>query len=383
MAQRVDLFPPVDELDSSLYMWILDPSSNPQSKKVTIQKFDDRYRNEVSAIPFSDISGTDTVLVHSDTLGLLLAFIQNHIASFGSSDEIPHVSLGADDFNYSSTFRYNGSDLTVDSSFVNNDDTGTTIFSGGNTSSSGANLTLYGGSHATDSNAIRFRADTTEILRYNPSSGGIWDFLKTSVVVGGSIFSDNSASSLFISGGDLSNVGASITLFGEDDPTSGNDLWFAGGSVVQLIYDFSDSEWNFQDNDIITNGELQFDSPNSTWTPVISFGGGSTGITYSSQSGIHFRNGDLVFFTLQITLTSKGTSTGSVLISGLPYAALSDSYGRIGFYINFKDCHWFIINNSSTINLAELNSSTFLDNVDFNNNTIIRLSGFYYTDDPY
>lgn len=56
------------------------------------------------------------------------------------------------------------------------------------------------------------------------------------------------------------------------------------------------------------------------WTPSLTFGAASTGITYSLQTGSYLRIGDLVFATLELTLSSKGTSVGTAVISGLPYA---------------------------------------------------------------
>lgn len=65
---------------------------------------------------------------------------------------------------------------------------------------------------------------------------------------------------------------------------------------------------------------------NDAWktaTPSITLGGGSTGITYSATSGANetgwHENGRIVTFTSKITLTSKGTDTGSLLIDlGIP-----------------------------------------------------------------
>lgn len=57
-----------------------------------------------------------------------------------------------------------------------------------------------------------------------------------------------------------------------------------------------------------------------TFTPVLQFGGGTTGITYGTQSGVWNKiNEKLVQFTLRITLTSKGTDTGNAEIHGMPF----------------------------------------------------------------
>lgn len=64
------------------------------------------------------------------------------------------------------------------------------------------------------------------------------------------------------------------------------------------------------------------DYQEENWTPAVTFGGGSTGITYGTQVGRAVKLGQLVFASFDIVLTSKGSSTGAAVIGGLPYAAL-------------------------------------------------------------
>lgn len=59
-----------------------------------------------------------------------------------------------------------------------------------------------------------------------------------------------------------------------------------------------------------------------SWTPVLSFGGGSTGIEYASQTGKYTRIGNVVVLLMNLALSNKGTSTGNAVISGLPYIPL-------------------------------------------------------------
>jgi hypothetical protein len=66
--------------------------------------------------------------------------------------------------------------------------------------------------------------------------------------------------------------------------------------------------------------ELLDDYEEGTFTPILSFGGGTTGITYTQQSGTYTKVGRLVTCIISIVLTSKGTSTGGMSITGLPYA---------------------------------------------------------------
>ena len=57
-----------------------------------------------------------------------------------------------------------------------------------------------------------------------------------------------------------------------------------------------------------------------TFTPVLQFGGGTTGITYGTQAGVWNKISEsLVQFTLRITLTSKGSDTGTAEIHGMPF----------------------------------------------------------------
>lgn len=65
-----------------------------------------------------------------------------------------------------------------------------------------------------------------------------------------------------------------------------------------------------------------------SWTPVIAFGGSTTGVTYSTQAGRYIKIGKLVYIWFGIVLTSNGTGTGSAMISGLP--ATSDATAGSG-----------------------------------------------------
>ncbi len=68
------------------------------------------------------------------------------------------------------------------------------------------------------------------------------------------------------------------------------------------------------------------DYEEGTFTPTVSFGGGSTGITYSYQNGVYTKIGNVVYVRVGFVFTNKGSSTGFVLVSGFPFAAYSLSY---------------------------------------------------------
>lgn len=126
-----------------------------------------------------------------------------------------------------------------------------------------------------------------------------------------------------------------------------------------------------------------------TWTPQICFGGRTnvTGITYSYQAGAYTRIGNLVFFDFYIVLTSKGSSSGLLLIeppvaaaniqlvpcsitnlsvSGAPSGVetnVGGSPGIAGRYLGFQ--------------VTNLSTTTYLNDTHVSNNSEIIGSGVY------
>lgn len=64
----------------------------------------------------------------------------------------------------------------------------------------------------------------------------------------------------------------------------------------------------------------------ASYTPVLHFGGGATGITYDTQRGVTYRVGKLVFGAFHIKLTSKGSSTGGAAVT-IPFQG--NSFGAV------------------------------------------------------
>jgi len=63
------------------------------------------------------------------------------------------------------------------------------------------------------------------------------------------------------------------------------------------------------------------------WPTLPSFacGGASVGMTYSARSAQYTKIGRLVFATFDITLSAKGSSTGALTITNLPFTAISSA----------------------------------------------------------
>jgi hypothetical protein len=64
-----------------------------------------------------------------------------------------------------------------------------------------------------------------------------------------------------------------------------------------------------------------------TWTGGISFGGGSTGITYANNVGYYTRIGNIVTVSCYLVLSNKGSSTGAARITGLPFTCVNNASG--------------------------------------------------------
>jgi hypothetical protein len=95
--------------------------------------------------------------------------------------------------------------------------------------------------------------------------------------------------------------------------------WYEG-----TFYDSFAFDSTFTDNS--GSSAVQWTHSNQavrTWTPGLTFGGGNTGITYSSQIGYYQVVGRVVTVFYSVALSSKGTSTGSLKLTGLPFVPKS------------------------------------------------------------
>lgn len=80
-----------------------------------------------------------------------------------------------------------------------------------------------------------------------------------------------------------------------------------------------------------TSTNRMTDYEKSTWTPELQFGGAAVGMTYAVQSGRYTKAGAIVVAECQITLSAKGTSTGTATVIGLPFTPQGTVRARISF----------------------------------------------------
>ena len=119
-----------------------------------------------------------------------------------------------------------------------------------------------------------------------------------------------------------------------------------------------------------------------TWTPALAFGGATTGITYTTQSGTYVRIGNLVYVNFSIDLTSKGSATGNATITGLPFDAGTDADGvSIRFFANLASIagnpFGYIGGTSITLAMSSSTSRVILADANFANNSRLDMWGVY------
>jgi hypothetical protein len=123
-----------------------------------------------------------------------------------------------------------------------------------------------------------------------------------------------------------------------------------------------------------------------TWTGSIEFGGASAGQTYSTNNCNYTRTGNVVHVQGILSLTAKGSSTGTARIAGLPFTSSSDS-SQAGLSVNYgtgfaslTSLPSALISGSSTTALLSnwgASGITTLTNANFTDATSIRFSGSY------
>lgn len=130
------------------------------------------------------------------------------------------------------------------------------------------------------------------------------------------------------------------------------------------------------------------DVSTGTYTPALSFGGASVGITYTTQTGYYSLIGKHCTFTSILVLSSKGSSTGAALIT-LPFAPLNtanilwsfSAYGD-GYAVGVLSLQAIAgVPNVASFNLVNFTagSRTALVETDFTNTSVAVVSGSYVT----
>lgn len=129
------------------------------------------------------------------------------------------------------------------------------------------------------------------------------------------------------------------------------------------------------------------DYEEGTWTPSVQFGGGATGLTYSTPPlGRYTKIGRNVFVTGTVALSAKGSSTGTAVVAGLPFVSANDGIpvaasvgSATGMSVVSGAVIGLITPNSSQLSLLQAagGSASSLSHSNFSNASAIIFSAVY------
>jgi hypothetical protein len=133
------------------------------------------------------------------------------------------------------------------------------------------------------------------------------------------------------------------------------------------------------------NANTLDDYEEGTWTPALAFGGGSTGMTFSSlRQGYYVKIGRTVTCTFQVQLSNKGSSTGVATLTGLPFTngSPAGNYGTltVGYFQSMNNLpnnafNHTVDDGSSAVQLRFATSGTSGDLTDANFTNSSRFLG--------
>jgi hypothetical protein len=174
-----------------------------------------------------------------------------------------------------------------------------------------------------------------------------------------------------------SQIATPITLPGDVTLSTGNLVIGTAGKGI-----------DFTATSGAGTSELFADYEEGNWTPGISFGGASVGVTFIGTSGFYTKVGNVVTVSCYSNMSSKGTSVGAARITALPFTCANSTaayaaaalfftnityLGQVSGYVNIND------NTIDLFQTTELGVATALTNTNFANNTAIIINLTYRT----
>jgi hypothetical protein len=245
--------------------------------------------------------------------------------------------------------------------------------SGGQATNDGANLSLFGGDHASLADVVRFRSSASETLRIDASG---------KVGIGLTNPSDYYADQLVVSSpnnGGFTFVGATNAqnYIMWADGTSGADAYrgyigyshdnnafrFGTSGAESMVIDSSGNVSITDGNLVVANGhgidfsatgdaggatsELLDDYEEGTFTPT-------SGVSLSSPTGTYRKVGKLVYVGMRFNMGAS-SSGSQAIISGLPFTNENTQAARAGLAVGYNDEG----NSNGLSALLSSNSTTF------------------------
>jgi len=173
-----------------------------------------------------------------------------------------------------------------------------------------------------------------------------------------------------------------LTLSSTDVTVASGDLLFGTSAKGVVLGVTSNTAANTLD-----------DYEEGTWTPVLNFGGATTGIAYSQQFGNYTKVGRIVHLKLRIVLSSKGSASGFSEITGVPFTP-ADDFSSVSFEKGGTVDTWnyltasnyrYVLTQSGEVQILKIDTTTTSSfsvratDSDFTNTSDIRLTMTYTT----
>lgn len=142
------------------------------------------------------------------------------------------------------------------------------------------------------------------------------------------------------------------------------------------------SHFDSQDFSVSALGFVTLPTLKVSYTPVLSFNGGTTGITYTTRNGEYMRIGNLVLFNLSILLSNKGSSVGDAQIT-LPFTNISGTRAVVDV-INtpLPGANTYVVasveSGKNYIKIGSYPNLANLANTNFTNTSRVDCSGFFF-----
>jgi len=158
----------------------------------------------------------------------------------------------------------------------------------------------------------------------------------------------------------LKTVGFPSTRTGDQTIVNGNLVIGTAGKGIDFSADPAAAGMT---------SELFDDYEEGAWTPVLTFNGNSVGTTYTTQRGRYTKVGRAVTVHFEISLSSKGSSTGEAWITGLPFASGQIEAMPVYLYANFLLTYkvGIMYISGSTIFEVAANGTSFFTDTNFTN----------------
>jgi hypothetical protein len=190
---------------------------------------------------------------------------------------------------------------------------------------------------------------------------------------------------------------AGIKIFRGGGSASYATYGFAGNAVINsvggdlVIQRESSERARFTTEGLCFNGDFAAanaldDYEEGTWTMGVSFGGASVDVTYANNTGTYTKVGRKVTVNGYLGLSSKGSSTGAAVITGLPFAIpnVLGNYAAASVYLDkvaFANQYQAIGNiNTANVGFSEITEAgavSALNDADFANNSEIIINFTY------